>query len=340
MSMSKILTRVKRYIGELALRRHFAVLLQMVRSDTSPIPYTTTHAIPLDFSFPKEFKIADFRGLLFCHTLKGDQANKLTSYWLDKESFRLFADRFHRKLGLASPEFQGSLLDVECREKPWWKPRELLSGREWVLAVFALVGAGLGLRDYAAVLFAIPDVAVVYPDAGHANAVVGQEFAIPLTVSSEVRFAPVTVSFRSASIQPESRGPTVELSVNPQILPNLTAAQSQSITLSGSAPQRSPASVTPDIYDLIVTGDSKAGIISGIILGRRTLPIPKRELWVWPAKPVAPHPTFSRAAGSVCELDGVAYISKSYPQGLPAAFALVAPAGPSQPNVHHRRFQQ
>jgi hypothetical protein len=191
-----------------------------------------------------------------------------------------------------------------------------------VLAVFALVGAGLGLRDYAAVLFAIPDVAVVYPDVGHANAVVGQEFAIPLTVSSEVRFAPVTVSFRSASIQPKSGGSSVELSFNPQVLPNLTTAQSQSITLSGSAPQRSLASVLPDIYELVVTGDSKAGIV----VARRTLLVPKRELWVWPARPPDSHPTLSRAAGNICELDGEVYISKSYPQGLPAAFTLIAPA--------------
>ena len=196
-----------------------------------------------------------------------------------------------------------------------------------MLAAFALVGAGLGLRDYAAVLFAVPDVAVAYPNAGHANAVVGQEFTIPLTVSSEVRFAPLTVNVHSASIQPRSGGPATALSLNPHILPNLTTAQSQSITLSGSAPQRNPASVTPDIYDLTVTADSKAGIISGIILGRRLLPIPKRELWVWPAKPEAPHPTFSRAAANVCQLEGVVYISKSYPQGLPAAFTLVAPAG-------------
>jgi hypothetical protein len=134
--MSKILTRVKRFIGALALRRRFAVILQMIRSDASPIPYTTTHAIPLDFSFPKEFKTADFRGLLFCHTLKGDQANKLTSYWLDKESFHLLADRFQRKLGLACPEFQGSLLDIERRERPWWKPREHFSAREWVCLPF------------------------------------------------------------------------------------------------------------------------------------------------------------------------------------------------------------
>jgi hypothetical protein len=74
---------------------------------------------------------------------------------------------------------------------------------------------------------------------------------------------------------------------------------------------------------LIVTGDAKAGIIRE----KRPLSAPKRELWVWPAKPEAPHPTFSHAAATVCELDGVVYVSKSYPQGLPAAFTLIAPLG-------------
>ena len=76
----------------------------MLRGDDFPIPYAATYAIPLDFSFPKEFKVADFRGLLFCHIVKGDRVYKLSSYWLDKETFTLFSDRFQRELGLPGPE--------------------------------------------------------------------------------------------------------------------------------------------------------------------------------------------------------------------------------------------
>jgi hypothetical protein len=325
--MSKTLISAKKFVAELALKRRLVSLFRTLRNDDWPIPYAVTYAVALDFFFPKDFEIADFRGLLFCHIVKGEGVNKLISYWLDKESFHVFADRFDRTLGLAAPESRGSAIEIKRPEKPWWKPREHFSAREWVLAIFALLGAGLGLRDYAAVLFAIPDVSVVYPDAEHTNAVVGQEFTIPLSLSSEVRFAPMIVRLHSAWIQPRLGGSVVELSLHPQILPNLTAAQSQSITLSGSAPQRNPASSAPDIYDLTVAGDSKAGIISAIILGRRRLPVPKRQLWVWPAKPQSPHPTFSRAASNICELDGVIYVSKAYPQGLPAAFTLAAPAG-------------
>lgn len=321
--MLNMFRRAKRFVAEWSLRRRFTALIQTLRKDDPPIPYLATFEIPTDFSFPKDFKVTDFRGLLFCHATKGGRIDRLSSYWLDKESFNLFADRFNRKLNLPNPEFTGSTVDIKRREKAPWKPRDHFSGREWVLAVFALVGAGLGLRDYAAVLFAAPDVVLVYPDAGHANAVVGQEFTVPLTVSSEVRFAPASVNLRSASIRLKSGGPAIEVSLNPQILPNLAAGQSQSLAVSGSAPQRTPASLTPDIYDLSVTGDAKAGIIRK----RRSLADTKRELWVWPAEPGAPHPTFSHVAANLCELDGVIYISKSYPQGLAAAFTLVAPVG-------------
>jgi hypothetical protein len=144
-----------------------------------------------------------------------------------------------------------------------------------------------------------------------------------LTASSEVRFAPASVNFRSASIRLKSGGPAIAVSLNPQILPNLAAGQSQALTISGSAPQRTPTSLTPDVYDLIVTGDAKAGIFRK----RRALPDTKRELWVWPAEPGAPHPTVAHAAANLCELNGVVYISKAYPQGLAAAFTLIAPVG-------------
>lgn len=319
--MIKALTGWKKYIGTLHLRANFANLLQSLTKDESPIPYSATFEVPSGFSFSNTFLVSDFRGLLFCNIVRANPDERLISYWIDEDHFKIFSGKFQFHLGLTSPVFQGPAVEVKRKERPWWKPREHFSSREWILAVFASIGALLGLRDYAAVLFAAPDVILSYSDAGHTNAVVGEEFTVPIAVSSEVRFAPATVVFRSASIQPHLGGTSAPLTFDFSVLPNLPAGQFQTVKVSGFAPQQSTTHVTPDVYDLTLTADAKAGILRW----KHQLHAPKRELWVWPASSAGPPPSVATAAATACELQGIIYVPKAYPQGLLATFILNAP---------------
>ena len=286
-----------------------------------PIPHLAIYEVSAKFSFPKDFNVNNFHGLLFCHIVKTGLTLALHSYWVDRESASLANHRFEPTLGLASPIVVGAAIDVERPQRPWWKPKEQFSAREWILAAFALVGAFLGLRDYAAIIFAAPYAALSFPfDEGHTNAVAGERITIPLTTTSEVRFAPMMVTFYSASIQMNSDDVPFALNLDTSILPNLAPGQSQLISISGSAPQRNARSSSLEKYTLRVTGDLKAGILRC----KRPLPVPARELWVWPAAPLAPQLKLEQAAANYCALSGDIYASKLYPQGLVTEFTLIA----------------
>ena len=298
------------------LRKLLADMRKAFKKKDAQIPYFAVFTKSATISFPPDFSAASFPGLLFCHIVRGSTSDQVITYWRDEEHFKAHSPAFLSGVGLTGQSGCGLVVDLKQQSVSVW---ERLSLKEWVLGIFALAGAILGIRDYLAVLIAAPDVTISYPDFGRLDVVEGAQISVPVTVWSQVRFASAKVSFSLASMQ---LGITSkQLNLDAAVLPNLASGQSTSVKITGTAPGHTETQESPDVYILSIEAKAKAGVLwpSGQIHA------PSREVWVWRAAPSAPHPTVVRAVGQVCESKGLVYVSKPSVSGLDAEFVLNSP---------------
>jgi hypothetical protein len=314
-----VASTLTKHFGARKIKKLFDDLLHALTKSEGPVPYSAVFTISSPFSVPSPFSISDFPGLLVCHVVKGTPHDRVMTYWLDEPHFRAYMDSFMRTIGVTNLSYTGAAVEIKLRKDPWWRFWRRISAKELVIAIFAFTGAVLGIRDYSAVLFAAPDVTLSYSGMERIDSVEGSQITVPVTVRSEVRFAPAFVKFTSAAILPRSGTREAKLLIDTSSLPSLVTGEFKSINLAVQAPAHDNDSKLPDIYDLEVTAETKAGILRW----RKSISA-KREFWVWPAQPSGPLPRVSHVAGPVCELTGIVYIAKPYPKGLAAQFALVA----------------
>ena len=326
--MWKALTAARFYLTTLP-RKLLGGLLRAVHTITKsgePVAYSAVFSAPSGFSFPAAFSPTEFPGLLFCHIVRTASGDKVVTCWRDEGHLHAYLGVFQKKAGVSSAsDFAGPAVEVKYPEIPWWKVWAKMGEygpKEWLVGVLAILGAVLGLRDYLAVFCAAPEVAFSYADDAHVDTVEGAQFIVPLTVRSEVRFAPANISFVQHELQ-ATGGTSEVVSLSREILPNLSAGSSESVNVAGTAPVFSRNQRSPDIYHLSI----KAAASAGLLRFTRLLKAPPRDVWVWPSAPLVVPPTVVSAAGSMCRLDGLVYVSKPKPQGLTAEVIAVAPLG-------------
>jgi hypothetical protein len=207
--MWKALTNARSYLAALPrnLRRGLLRAVQAISKSGEPVAYTAVFSVPSGFSFPAAFSAKEFPGLLFCHIVQTASCDKVVTCWRDESNLRAYLRVFKTKAAVSSAlDFDGPAIEAKYPEIPWWKVWTTLgesSPKEWIVGFLAVLGAFLGLRDYYAVFFAAPEVAISFTDEAHVDAVEGAQFAVPLAVRSEVRFAPADISF----VRHEIRGP-------------------------------------------------------------------------------------------------------------------------------------
>jgi len=326
--MGNVLTNTRGYLADLPrkLRRGLLRAVKAITKSGEPVAFSAVFSVASGFSFPATFSVIEFPGLLFCHIVRITSGDKVVTCWRDEGHLRAYLEAFQTKSGVSStPDFVGPAVEAKYPETPWWKVWTKLaesSPKEWIVGLLAILGAFLGVRDYLAVFLATPEVAISYTDDAHIDTVEGAQFIVPLAVRSEVRFAPAYVTFVRQEIQAPG-GATKPVVLSREILPNLAAGVSESVNISGTAPKFSGKRRAPDIYEFSIKAQARAGLLRGT----KNLDAPAHELWVWPSAPLVAPPTVVEAAGNICRLDGLAYISKPKPQGLDAEFIAAAPTG-------------
>jgi hypothetical protein len=155
------------------------------------------------------------------------------------------------------------------------------------------------------------------------DAVENGQFTVPINVWSEVRFAPAQVKFTSAQMHPLLGGGDKQLSLDTNVLSNLAPGHSETLKIRGVAPPHRAGEGAPDVYEFAISGVAKAGVLHPDL----RIVAPKRELRVWSATPTTPPPVVAQYGGSLCELDGVAYVANPQPKGLLGAFTIVVGRG-------------
>jgi hypothetical protein len=300
------------------LGKPFTHIRKLLKKTDASIPYTAVFQASETIIFPTNFSIANFPGLLFCHIVREKTLDRMITYWRDEANFQAHSPKLVKTLSLTAREGSGFVVDLQQRAIPL---SERLSLKDRTLGIFALLGALLGIRDYMAVLFAVPDVAISYTDSGHLDVVEGAQITIPITVWSQVRFASANVTFTSALMHLGNTA--IPLDVETGVVPSLASGQSTSIKITTAAPRHSEKQHSPDVYTLHVTATAKAGAW----WPKRDIHAASREVWVWQAASSAPHPSLLRAVGDACEFNGLVYVSKSSPRGKDAEFVLNSPRG-------------
>jgi len=301
------------------LRKLFANIRQALKKRDAQIPYSAVFTASNTISFPLDFSAASFPGLLFCHIARGSPSDQVITYWRDEAHFRAHSPAFLSRVALNGQSGGGFVVDLKQQGVPLWKFWERFSLKDWVLGIFAVAGAIIGIRDYLAVLVAVPDVAISYPDSGRLDVVEGAQITVPVTVWSRVRLASAKVSFSLASLQLGAI--SKQLNAEAGVLPNLASGQSVSVKITGAAPGHSKMQESPDVYTLSLKATAQAGVL----WPSAQIHAPSREVWVWRAAPSAPHPTVLQAVGQVCESKGLVYVSKPSVRGLDAEFVLNSP---------------
>lgn len=282
--------------------------------DDPRIPHFSVFSAREGFSFPKDFSVSDFKGLLFCHVSKEGTSEKVIAYWVDEQHYKAHSDIFKRKLSIYGPDLAGATIETRRPHDPFWRRYKVGT---WILAMAALLGALSALRDYSAVLFAAPDVVLTQPDSGRLDIVEGTAFAASVSASSEVRITPSKVSFASALVKPRIQGSAFGLRIEPDVV-RLPAGQTITVRMFGTAPEHSKGQGAPDVYDLEIKADAITGIF-------RHRPIhTTRELWVWTAKDRIGMARWqaSTSGKQECKLVGTLYSAAARPQGIPVEIRL------------------
>ena len=290
--------------------------------DSNTVPFYARFFVPATFTFPAGFNMGDYAGLTICHLLPAPSDQRLVTYWRDEPSYGAYEASFRAALALSPPNESGVVTNIKCEKNVWWKPKSLSTA---VLALAATFGALTAIRDYFAVLFAIPDVTLTYADAGHVDAVEGDQVAIPLTALSGVRFAQETVRFDAPALQPNPDMPK-PWAFDAATIPALSAAQPQKVTVTGTAPPHAGKDGVPDIYRMNLSSSANAGILTGLFL-KGSAAAPEREVWIWSSKPELSHLKVRRAEGTSCEFLGSLHSPRMYPQGLSIEIVVVTTPG-------------
>jgi hypothetical protein len=111
--------------------------------DENTIPYCSVFKGDVGFSFPTDFSIQDYQGLLFCYVSKDNRDAKIVADWRSENHYRVSADRFKRDLKWIDTEWAGAVVEVQRRREPFWKRNVTAS----ILAIAALFGAISAIRD-------------------------------------------------------------------------------------------------------------------------------------------------------------------------------------------------
>ena len=103
----------------------------------------------------------------------------------------------------------------------------------------------------------------------------GSQFTVPLTIRSEIRFAPANVRFAPAEIQALGTA-SHSVSLNEDVLPSLGPGLSESVRIYGTAPAFTSKQQSPDIYHFLIRAKAKGGFARF----ERSIEAPLHELWV------------------------------------------------------------
>jgi hypothetical protein len=283
-----------------------AWLAQELTKDENIIPYCSLFTASSPFSFPANFSVSQYLGLLFCNILKDNQDIQIFACWRSEHHFGLSKDRFKRDLGLTTNLF-GTIADVQRPKVSLWKGITVQ-----VLAIAGLIGTFSVFRDYFFVLFGSPDVAISYTENKKSEDVVeGGTISIPISALSEVRFFPMKVTFESVSLKPKNGGAEQNLRFDTPMFSNLPPGQSASIKIMGLAPQHSKSQQAPDSYEIRLVATAQGGYLRA----NRSVLAPPREVRVWPTRLAFSQLRLARFVGPVCILEGEIYPSHAYPQG-------------------------
>lgn len=289
-------------------KREAAESLGRILSEENTLPYYSIFPINLGFSFPQPFSISRYPALLFCHTSTDNQNKKLIACWRDQNQFKAYEARFKNDLGLGAAEWTGAVIELQKPPGAFWKRHSLAA---LILAIAALFGALSAIRDYFSVLFGAPYASLSYSESKHMDVVEGGPIAVPITALSEIRFAPMKLTYYSAYIKPKNENNTLALSFDNTVFASLAPGQSASSRIYGTAPEHSKDHPSPDVYEIHAAATAEAGVLRA----PRNFEPPNRELWVWPAK-LETEPFRLRAPGQrTCILEGTVYSSKPYPRG-------------------------
>lgn len=308
--MSNIRRVLKLLVNARGRRKYIALVARTLTTDENILPYWSVFTAGPGFSFPENFSIANYPGLLFCHTSANIMDTKVIACWRHPNQFRAYERRFKQDLALSVTNWTGAVVQVCKPAEALWKRHSLAAS---ILGIAALFGALSAIRDYFTVLFGAPYAGLAYTENRRIDVVERGSIAVPFTVLSEVRFAPMKVTFDSASIRPKASGSGQKLAFDNTVLSSLSPGQSAIVKLYGVAPEHSKTNYSPDVYDIHAVATAQAGIFRA----RRSVEPPSRELWVWPERLGASPLRFLQIVGTNnCVLGGSVYPSKPYPRGV------------------------
>ena len=125
------------------------------------MPYVAIHE-PRIARLPRDFKVSDYPGLLFCHTASEGGIERLFSYWKSQESYDLYGGAFTAVHTLSSTS-SGRFTDFRQKSEPFWRNASVWTT---LVAVFTLFGLSAALWEQVARVFEGP---VVYINASAEN---------------------------------------------------------------------------------------------------------------------------------------------------------------------------
>ncbi len=285
------------------------------------IPCACVFSLPSGFAYPDQFSISKYAGLVFCHVVRSANGDTLILYWSDEAHLGLYLDALVQDLNIkVKPQAVGSAIELRPRSS-WWK-RYSLAGK--IVAVAALFGAFSAIQSSVAVWVSAPRASISYAETGRLDAVEGSDIVVPVTVTSEVRFAPLQVTFDPPTIRSRSGNALQTLKVDAASLPpNLNPGQSIQVKIYGTAPKLDSGQTSSVGYDISVSASVKAGILRS----SNNADAGKRELRVWPATLRKRAIAFARRYGNSCQFEDTLYLSRPYRRGLLGEIVAAGPPG-------------
>src|SRR5438045_1020076 len=98
--MRKAAQILRLYLKSRNRRNTLVSLVQALTKDENIIPYCSVFTNGPNFSFPTNFAVSEYPGLLFCHALRDAQGTRLIACWKSKNHLRLAEAKFRDDLGL------------------------------------------------------------------------------------------------------------------------------------------------------------------------------------------------------------------------------------------------
>jgi hypothetical protein len=255
-------------------------LLDVFRKTRVPksIPYLAILDIPTSFTFPKDFRIDEFKGLQLCYIVSlPPKSKQLIVMWEDEPHYRLYHDSLRNKLSLLSPIAAGFVAEVvQAKETlwTWYSWKELLIGAAAVVAAISF------LHSHFADLFDPADAKVVFADMAPVDVNENSAFNSQILVLNEDTYASTKVT----NVEASANCPAGAVTVTPNAAnpPVIAPAQQVSIRLDGVAPRRRSSGAF-DECDLSVRVFARTGIVPGFLTGPGSFSSVK-VVRVWPTR--------------------------------------------------------